>query len=815
MTSLFQKLTAFHAPSLARETRFVFPFDNPKKRREQAVEEVGRGLRALGANTLMFLSHIRKIEYLLPDGELGTLERIEHDDGRIEIHTETSTTHWLRLQKNIEVEDESGKSKACCIAIAYQLVSRDDKRIHPLQAGQVSIYFPAEKETSNLRFHIHAPFASTVARDSVRDCEANSKLRDHIADLVVESLAVIRDQGMLTVGFLGALPTPQDNLLDFYEPIREAIVNKFKSEALTPTKSGSHAPARALYRGPARIQEVLDDDDLSQLTHYQSPLWAKNPPQENQREARFLDSLEIKPWGWSELTKAMNRPYRHPYTPQQNDTNNQHKDLVENWIAQKDDAWLLRFYALLGEACDVYKKCVAIDDLSIIRVASDTGNQHTEPGKAYFSLEESTSAPPSDVLLVKQTVYAVGRSDAQKKSAKSFLDYVGVRPYDAKAGISRILEEYSSGKTISLTTHIKHIRQFIRHWKQSPSDTGLFEEALFLVGSASEGKLDKIYSPKGLCLDMPYEHTGLADLHEIHKKPPVWNGYQNELSIDGLKDFVAFLKAIGVQCELKVVKSRISDNPHWNSKELAQDYNTSSGTKWTGTSVSEDYTILNCLSYLKSGELSASRLIWNALINADTKSAKALFRPNQKYPIREAPSLLVCHLKSHSWIPDKSGEFRKPQDMTKDDLRMDFPYDNRNGLLTAISFGENVKKRSEEYQDRDRGAQRMGFHSVEEAEEVARLLKAGVTLEEIRSLATQQRQIEQPTQSVPDPERRRRNVLANTVDAPSRECVQRNVRFKKALVKLPRKQEPTSVRNTRTTRVSLYVSAAVRKCPSS
>lgn len=424
------------------ETRFVFPFDNPKKPQKQAVVEVERGLRALGANTLMFLSNIRKIEYLLPDGTLGSLERIEHADGRIEIHTEMSPTYWLRFQKHIKVEDESGKSKECRIAIAYQLVSRDDRRIYPLPAGQVAIYFPAEKETSNLRFHIHAPFASTVARDSVRDCEANHNLRDHLANLVVESLSAIRDQGMLTVGFLAVLPTSQDNLPIFYEPIREAIVQAFKSEALTPTKSGSHAPAGELYRGPARIQEVLDDYDLSQLTQHVSSVWAKNPPQENQREARFLDSLEIEAWGWSELSKAMNKPHRYPYSPHQHTANIQHKNFIENWIAQKEDAWLLRFYALLGEACDTQKKHVDVSDLCIIRVESDAGNQHVEPGGVYFSPETDTSALPPDLLFVKQSVYVGGRSEPQKKSARSFLEQVGVRPYDAKAAIERILEQY-------------------------------------------------------------------------------------------------------------------------------------------------------------------------------------------------------------------------------------------------------------------------------------------------------------------------------------------------------------------------------------
>ena len=106
-------------------------------------------------------------------------------------------SHWLHFHKDVDVTDDDGKPKTCRIAIAYQLEQETGKNkeqstwkiVSVNDGGQVSIYFPAEKETSKLRFHLHAPFASTVARDSVRDCEANKQLRDHLAELIVESLA--------------------------------------------------------------------------------------------------------------------------------------------------------------------------------------------------------------------------------------------------------------------------------------------------------------------------------------------------------------------------------------------------------------------------------------------------------------------------------------------------------------------------------------------------------------------------------------------------------------------------------------------------
>ena len=95
---------------------------------------------------------------------------------------------FLRFQKTVDVQDDDGQPKNCRIAVAFGLEEGKDQelKIKPFEPGQVCIYFPADKETSSLRFHLHGPFASTVARDSVRDCPANDELRDHLASLVAE-----------------------------------------------------------------------------------------------------------------------------------------------------------------------------------------------------------------------------------------------------------------------------------------------------------------------------------------------------------------------------------------------------------------------------------------------------------------------------------------------------------------------------------------------------------------------------------------------------------------------------------------------------
>lgn len=116
-----------------RETRFIFPFNHPTKRPPQAVEEIKRGLLALRDNTLLFLKHISRIEYMLPSGSMGSLERIEHVRGHIEIRAchpggQETVSHWLRYQKDVDVLDENGKAKTCRIAIAYSILEVDNKK---------------------------------------------------------------------------------------------------------------------------------------------------------------------------------------------------------------------------------------------------------------------------------------------------------------------------------------------------------------------------------------------------------------------------------------------------------------------------------------------------------------------------------------------------------------------------------------------------------------------------------------------------------------------------------------------------------------
>ncbi|MGQ0793412.1 MAG: sacsin N-terminal ATP-binding-like domain-containing protein [Deltaproteobacteria bacterium] len=755
----------------ARMTKFVFPFNHPTMKKEQAVREIESALTSLGENTLLFLSNIEEIKYSLPGGARGYQKRVEREAGHINIQSGNRHSDWLRFQKNIDVVDEDGAGKPCRVAIAYSLAQNDDKksksrwRITPLSPGQVSIYFPAEKETSNLRFHIHAPFASTVARDSVRDCEPNKKLRDGIAELIVESLSYIRDVGMLTMSFLAVMPNRDDPLADFYEGIHKRIANAFKEQALTPTKSGGYAPAKGLYRGAVAIANVIDDVDLSFFTKSAPPLWVANAPQKSQREDKFLDSLEIREWSFAELAQAVSKPHPSPsfynYEKEKKNENAKHRRRIEKWIVGKDDSWLMRFYALLEDSYE-HKEKVNMPEYPIVRVAADDGqDEQVAAHKAFFPADADAASErtkPANVRFVKPEVYSAGQGGEREKNAKAFLVRLGVKPYNEREAIRQILRKNYKGNLTKEVkdSHFDDLGKFTAYWRKNPADAELFKSYSFIRDDKPSWQM-----PKDVCLDEPLEATGLAELTPIHGKLPVWSRYKEKLSQPQMNDFIAFLKALGVMCELKVEKASFHKNPTWPS--LNQ------GGMMPKHCTDEDYTIPNLEQYLMAESVTASRLVWNALIKAETRHAKARYRLNSKYSIREADSQLVCHLKGRAeWIPNKSGEFCGAQDMTKDSLRTDFPYDDRNGLLTAIGFAERAKKRSEEYVRKDAWAEENGFGSAEELDKWRQVREAGISPDEI--LANHQK-ASLPEESVKDPERRRKAVLEESEDAPDRQSV--------------------------------------------
>ena len=721
-----------------KETRFSFPFDNPAKPPEEARGEIEKNLRQLDESTLLFLSNIRKIEYLLPDSALGFIERKETGGNQIEIlvqhpdESEPDSAVFLRFEKTVEISDEDGSPQAYRIAVAFGLEKNQEQgskqsenrrkrvtasrwKIKPLDPGKVCIYFPAEKETSNLRFHLHAPFASTVARDSVRDCPANDELRDHLADLIAESMTTIRDQGLLTIGFLATLPNDRDSLPLRYRPIQERLIEVFQNNDLTPMKRGRHAPANDTYRGRRQLSDLINDKDLAVILGKDpsAPLWIANPPQQNQREDNFLSMLGIPEWNTEDLVNRLSNE----------------SETMTKWLAEKPAEWHQGLYALLLDYLDV-SAARSKDKLSKLHIIRCSDGIYRVGGESYFpsdDVEHDENFPR-----VAKDVYSSEKNAQEQGKARRFLENVGVREVTEAERVRAILQNRYSQKNFK--PDIEDIKRFMSLLEKDPGNTDLFGD--YFIFQLERQVEDRVFwgRPEDVFLDAPYLDTKLSAFYEAlgegsGKKWALSSDYE-EHGIEP-KRLVEFAERVGSQTKLHPRKQRItSEHPAWTYISSLDN-----GGWSYSYGIDEDYDISEFSLLLTKPDLNKSKLIWDTVRKSPEDYLQAKYRSNSRFDLQIADSTFVHRLRKTEWIPQESeGEitFVKPQQATVDKLPIGFPYEKGQKWLRAIRFGEAVlrqeeskrleeKKKTDEFQYRETAAKSLGFDSGEDAEEMAEL----------------------------------------------------------------------------------------------
>ena len=436
-------------PILGSHTRFEFPFDSAKKPRGQAFQEVRDGLEEISDNTLLFLSSIEEIQWRIADGREGRLLRIQHSEHHIEILREidgrpTESSHFLRFTERVEGLDRQYS------AIAFELEplagagpsSEQDPfarrfRIVPADRGCVAVYFTAAKETSNLRFHLHAPFVPELSRSSIKDTPANEPLFRQLARLAAGSLIAIRDLGLLDRDFLAVLPHDRDTIPAPYALIREAIVGAMNDLPLTPVHSGGHAPARRLLQASAGLKALLDGDDLRFLVDGDDgPLdWAIAATQRNNDVDRFLRSLAIEDWDVEQFVEVLeDRMLRRPppFSTARKWVHGPEVTLLE-WMGQKPEAWHRALYALFHR--ELEKRLHRFRGLRIVRL-SDGGY-----GTGVESFFPTTENHEDDVHPRVARDTFTGGSVAEYEGARRYLEGIGVREVGELQQVEAVLRQ--------------------------------------------------------------------------------------------------------------------------------------------------------------------------------------------------------------------------------------------------------------------------------------------------------------------------------------------------------------------------------------
>lgn len=718
-------------------TEFYFPFNNPKKPSEAAYRETLVGLERLDGTALLFLRNIKKIDCSAVDGTvLGrSLTRADLSNHVVEIRETDSrggaekTMRFLRFTREITIEGGRSKKKSLPIGVAYTLEKKGagELFIIPDEKARTFIYFPADKERSNLKFHINAPFAATVARDSILDCEDNRSLMEQVASLVCESLLEIKTQGLLDISFYAVMPNDEDQLDGFYPIIRDKVLRAFKDNPYLVARGGGYLPAINALAGPRVFSEFLDAKMLDGFIETKKR-WITNPMRNiNRREEAFLRSLDIEEFTEKSFAEAFNSKRR--------------RDWLIEFGKDRDDAWFKGLYLAMAQVQStqanqrssvgqVYSshigaeqshdlfaridwmpaldKCV--DNMKRVALVKCDDGILRMPDESFF-LPADFEAHDIPVALVS-SVFVDGKTTRSydPSAVRKFLEAIGVREYSLKVALEQLAEKYKTQVNPKDPSYYQDLMTMARGHKRN-IDVDVSDQALF-VADAPNGKM-RLSKASDLVIGDEYGNylgNEVARFSKMGTLGRVYKAFYTEkrgYTSDDLNDFLDWAKSCGANMSLGIVECDIEDNYRYH--ELLTQVKRRSPQM-----TSADYTIRGLPASLKGISHEMSFEIWQLLSeNGSTpKYAEACIWPGPRSKAISGESTLIHHLKSHAWIPNVEGTMCKPGEVAYRDLSSQFQNVAKGALIEALELGSEISGRKQAERKLEADAKRLDKHVV-------------------------------------------------------------------------------------------------------
>ncbi len=774
-------------PGLGTRTRFEFPFNNPKKSAKIAHSEVKTGLENLSETTLLFLNNIRYIKWNIGTQD-GALLREEHSETHVEVlklpdGKEVLSSHWLRFAEPIANAEqytapvEGLERQKVAIAFELQLIgdakSFDKKKplakqmkIAPATRGTVSVFFPADKETSGLRFHLHAPFVPELSRASIKNTPENLPLFGQLAALTAKSLHKIRDAGLLTGEFLAVLPNSDDALPDRYAVVRRAVLAEMKAEALVPTYGGEFAPATRLVQARAALKALLSPEDLVLVTgRDDKPDWAIGITQRNSSQDKFLGSLGIRSWDVDDLKRFLESKAREPAYQSEGCEINKN---VLAWLASKSFDWLQALYSLLYKYCEgdnAYGKLSKVYFVKLTSGALGTG------ANAYFVDGPAWHDDPLE--RVDERVLTAGSKPAQQEDARRFLERLGVRaPNEVDEMVLLLHTRYGENMTVPTDkVYLSDLKKMMAFSEKNHLRRGLFAKAR--VFRVKAPKFEWV-TPAHVFLDEPYGKSGLHLIHELlseqeRQRWPLSDWYgESGVALARLAKFAAWTGCLA-EFDSVYVGANCRGNPNWAYLSRAP------GLRW-GNGINRDFALAAHASLLlKARTVRASLLVWSALCKTESVHPtilKACYQYTDRGGPHYADSQLVCSLKELAWVPQTNGTFVKPSAAVASLLPEGFAVDAGYKWLEALAFGTDEKRRETDSAARAAKRAELGFQSEEQLERAKAFLQ--LPEEEQRRVleasANRREPVELPERPVSNVELRKRRVGEAAKDTPGKQA---------------------------------------------
>ena len=676
------KINNFIVPELInskfyKATDIILPF-NISNGEVNQFDKIEKRLSNIGLKTLLFLSDIKKIEWKTPSkrGYYLKTEKSYHpkfdnvkrvsitatvNQGKLD---EDYSEEYIVFKKFIEIDNDKLE-----IDVAYSILIDDDDNIEivPIshEQSKLSVYFPTERDTF-LNFIIQGPFITTPNRENIPlDHKTNKLIIDEIANLVGESMILLKDMNILSPSVIDKVLPIDDEFCDrkiygkFYNRVKEQFLSDNK--LLPKSNSGFSHPDESIFANNKDLISILKKKDIQFLydkSHWLDPniTTSKTPL----FRSYLINTLKVQEITFPKFCKMIDKEF----------------------MKLKSDQWIIDFYNKVNQNENLYIKQFhwygdepVLKNKPIIRTRDGKNiAPYNEKGKIQVFLPDEKD---SSYKTVKKSI-------TKDAIALEFLKKLGLSKPDIFSEINEyILPKYRSDIIdISTKDYIKDIGKIIYAINEKDVPT----KQLSLIDDLKELKIIDVHNivTGENCFMKPSE----VYLNNKNVKQ-YFDGYNGAYFITG-KLYKNFKKevfedfALKIGCNDKPRKVEIEGDLSYKEMHKIRD---SAGKAYIRTKYIKDYDIHGLENFLSNVKLETSVLMLNYIIrsisglNSFVKQqeyfqAEYCWTPRSRLYYHNFDAKFKKLLSEKKWLYDNKGNQVKPSKISISDLAKDYSVDN-------------------------------------------------------------------------------------------------------------------------------------------
>ncbi len=632
------------------ETQIVLPL---KPEDATAQDEITSGFKRLGPGALLFLHQIDEINWSVEGGASGTYLRsspvelganaqritvIGQESGQPEVDQ-----NWLVFHQNVLTP---GQKQVGRVEVAFSLQAIKDQpdrwAVMPVATSPLVVYFPTAVET-NLGFLVQGPYKTTPSRDNIPRQEPwNKHLVGQTAELLVEAMRWLRDNGMLDISALRCLPLDREKFPEgsMFEPLFVAARQALLDEPLLPRFDGGYvAASRSKLARTQELRELFTPHQVAQLFGAEEAAWLTGDI--TQDRAPEIRQYVMRELAVTEVTPEIIVPR-----------------LNQEFLEAQSDDWIADLYTFLSGQPALSRR---LDEVPLVRLSDGrhvVARMNGEP-QAFLPSEIETGFP------------TVRKAVCTSLEARSLLISLGItEPDPVDDVVLNVLQKYR-GESVDVDDD-QYAKDMDRILAAFNTDSKTQREKLlaalrattFVMVVDGGGGTGSVEAPGDVYIAtdrLKLLFAGVLDVRIVDDAYPCLRG----------EDVRELLEACGALRYPRPVPA--PREYHWSDrlKELRARAGHAETSGWNDSV--EDWLLQGfdgLLAHLPQLDpeqrAERARVLWESLGDLEERRGRGIFdgkytwTHNGKYAAT-FPSAFVRRLNEAAWIPDAEGVLQPPR----------------------------------------------------------------------------------------------------------------------------------------------------------